>query len=326
MNTRFLTLFTLRVTHSYYGGEPCQDFDFIIAEHSRRVLQSARLLTRMQAGQLHVLFEAGEDNQPVQDIAGLELLVGLRLRNPYFEYFTAALPEPFPLYANAGTPKILDAPQASDLIAHRFMPVAAMTQRPLTISVLQDDAPRWSGEIGGESMPKIDMHAWDAGCYLVTQQSAAGTKSRPLIVAPDLAEAGMWGAVRIRISSDLWNSPAPPDFHIGFAARKEPLNYYVVAPSLWPDFNQLSVVDAAKALLFERLEPGSFPPDSLSPALLGVPDTQVVLFRSTTPVSRRTAASLHLQLKCNGDTLVKNLPLPGADTPSSRVVIHLSKP
>ena len=75
MNTRFLTLFTLRVTHSYYGGEPCQDFDFIIAEHSRRVLQSARLLTRMQAGQLHVLFEAGEDNQPVQDIAGLELLV-----------------------------------------------------------------------------------------------------------------------------------------------------------------------------------------------------------------------------------------------------------
>jgi len=83
MNTRFLTLFTLRVTHSYYGGEPCQDFDFIIAEHSRRVLQSARLLTRMQAGQLHVLFEAGEDNQPVQDIAGLELLVGLRLRSDH---------------------------------------------------------------------------------------------------------------------------------------------------------------------------------------------------------------------------------------------------
>lgn len=330
MNTRFLPLFTLGVTHQYYGGGTCPDFDFVMAGHSQRALAGARLLARMHAGRLHVLFEADGKKEPVQDIDGLELIIGLRLRNPYFEHFTDALPKPLPLYANTATTKTLDAPQASDLVAHRFTPVAA-TKLPLTLSIhrMQDHALMWSGGIkDGEDMPTLDMRTWEAGCYLVTQQSETETKSRPLILAPDLAETGMWGAVRIIVTTDFWKSPAPPDFQVGFKAREETLDYYVVAPPNWSDFEKLSVTDAAtnSTLMFEKLEQNKFPQDGISPMLLGVPEAQAVLFRSKLPITRSAATSLNIQLTRNGDTLVKNLPLPGADMPSARFVVHLSKP
>jgi len=57
-----------------------------------------------------------------------------------------------------------------------------------------------------------------------------------------------------------------------------------------------------------------------------LPTAQAVLFRSQMPVPRSAAAALNIQLKRNEDTLVKNLPLPSADMPSARFVVHLSKP
>jgi hypothetical protein len=333
MNCRFLPLFTFRITHQYYGGDDvtCPDFNFVLAEHSQRALAGARMLARVNAGQLHILFEADESNSPAQAIDGLELIIGLRLSNPHFEYFTAALPDPLPLYANASTSKTLDAPQASDLIAHRFSPSPATTQRPLTLSIhrMRGNALVWSGEIGdGESMPIIDMRSWEAGCYLVTQQSGTESHTRPLILAPDLAEAGMWGILRITVTTDFWNSPPPPDFQVGFSAREETLDYFVVAPTTWSDFEKLSVTDASQlpTLTFKKLVQTISSADGISPVLLGLPDAQAVLFRSNFTVARSAASSLHLQLNRNGDTLVKNLPLPSASMPSARFVVHLSKP
>lgn len=339
MNTRFLPLFTFGITHQYYGGggAPCPDFEFVIAEHSQRALAGARLLTRIHGGRLHVLFEANEKKSPRQDIDGMELVIGLRLRNPYFGYFTGALPEQLPLYANASAPTALDAPQACDLIARSFEPAAALAQRPLALSInrMQDDALMWSGKIRpGEDMPKIDMRSWQAGCYLATQRCGSETRSRPLILAPDLADAGMWGAVRIVVTPDFWNSPPPPadpagaDFTVGFNACAETLDYYIVAPADWSDFEKLSVTDASRnsTLAFSKLVQTPTSDDGIPPAVLGLPDKQAVLFRSSDPVTRSAASSLRLQLKHNGNTLVNNLPLPGADMPSARFVIHLSKP
>ena len=325
MKTQFLPLLTLGISHPYYGDGICPDFDFMLAEHSRLALDGARLLIRRDAGQLYVLFEADEKNHPMQDIAGLELLIGLRLRNPCFEYFTDALPEPLPIYSNTTT--TLNAPQSGDLVARSFTPVAAMTQRPLNLSLhrTRDDALMWGGEIrDGENMPAINLSHWEAGCYRLTQQSVAGSRSRDLMLAPDLFQAGIWGAIKILVSAEFWNSPAPPDFQIKFGARQETLNYYVVAPSGWSDFDKLSV--SANSLTFEKIVPVDFPQDGITPAQLGLPTAQAVLFRSQMPVPRSAAAALNIQLKRNEDTLVKNLPLPSADMPSARFVVHLSKP
>jgi len=329
MKTLFLPLFTLGISHQYYADGLCPDFDFMLAEHSQRAMNGARLLARVQAGRLHVLFEAVEGDggkmQPMQNITGLELLIGLRLRNPAFEYFTDAPPASLPLYTNTLT--VLNAPQACDLVARLFTPLAEMTERPLTLNLLRasDDALMWSYEVKvSENMPTLDMQHWQAGCYRTTQQSSAGNTTRPLVLAPELAEAGIWGAVNIRTTAEFWETPVAPDFKISFQARKEKLDYYIVAPLGWSDFDKLSVV--GNSLTFEKIEPDDFPVNGILRTQLGLPTDQTVLFRSALPVQRSTAASQHIQLKRNGDTLVKNLPQPGADMPSARFVVHLSKP
>jgi hypothetical protein len=305
----------------------------MLAQHCQRALAGAHLLASQSGGQLHILYDADDADLPVQDIAGMELLIGLRLRNPYFEHYTAPLPPPVPLYANATAPRALDAPQGCDLIAHRFEPAVILTQRPLTLSIyrMRSDALVWSAQLkDGDNMPTIDMRFWEPGCYRVTQQAGAETRNRLLVLAPDLAEAGMWGAVRVVIAPEFWTAPEPPDFGIGFNARQETLDYYVVAPKTWAGaFDDLSISDTASSstLAFNASLQTDTSNDGIAPALLGVPNTsQAILFRSSLPVTRSAAASLHIQLKRNGNTLVKNLPLPGADMPAARFIVHLSKP
>lgn len=330
MSTRFRPLFTFGVTHQYYGSGTCPDFDFILAQHSQRALAGARLLARMHAGKLHVLFEADDQFHPVQNIDGLELVIGLRLGNPYLEHFTDALPAPFPFYANATTPKTLDAPKTSALAAHHFTPDSWLPA-PFALSVrrMRDNALVWSDNIQNvAAMPALDMRAWEAGCYLLTQQSGSKTTTRPLILAPDLAEAGIWGVARIVVTPDFWKPTSPPAFQVELNARAEKLNYYVVAPPNWSDFTKLSVIDSAKnsAIAFEKLDKSKFPSDGISSSLLGDPPAQVVLFRSKVPVLRSASALQHFQLRRSADTLIKSLPLPGAEMPSASFVVHLSKP
>jgi len=325
----FMTLFTLGISHQYYGDASCSDLDFVLANNSRQAMNGAGLLTRASAGKLHVLFEAieGADGKmcPMHDIAGLELLIGLRLRNPCFEHITETIPESLPLYTN--TAATLNEAQAGDLVERLFTPTAAMTQRPLTLSIYRtsDNALIWSDVVhDNKQMPTISMHDWQAGCYQLTQQSSAGIESRPLILAPELAASGMWGAINIKVAEDFWTHPVAPDFQITFEARKEQLSYYVVAPSDWVDFDKLSVTSSM--LEFDKLEHDDFPQDGISHAQLGIPAAQAVLFRSQLAVARSANASLNIQLKRNEELLVKNLPLPSADMPSARFVVHLSKP
>lgn len=352
MNTKLVTLFTLGITHQYYGSDDatCPDFEFVLAEHSQRALAGARLMARMNGGRLHVLFEADEhqlfetgeppsieaDDQlaPFQDIEGLELVIGLRLRNSYFEYFTDAPPIPVQLYANTSAPKTLGAPQACDLVARSFTPTAEFAA-PSTLSIfrMRDGLEMYTREVQNENdMLRIDMRFWEAGCYLVKQSSGTET-SRPLILAPDLAEAGMWGVVRIVVKHEFWDSPPEhpvrPNFSIGFNARNEKLDYFVVAPANWAgNLTNISINDTASSkLTFQQLIQTEDSKDGISPSLLGVPNSKAVLFRSEQMVPRSATASRQLQLlDSNKNTLIQNLPLPSADMPLARFIVHLSKP
>lgn len=165
-----------------------------------------------------------------------------------------------------------------------------------------------------------------AGCYLVTQQAGSVTKSQPLILSPNLAEEGVWGVVKIKIFPSFWNPTTPPDFNVGFKAREETLDYYVVAPKTWAGaFDGLSISNAT--LSFNKIPQTDSSNDGISPELLGVPkNSRAMLFRSNSPVTRSAATSLSIQLARGEKTLVKNLPLPGAEMPSARFVVHLSKP
>lgn len=269
MSIRFKTLFTLAVTHSYYGG-PSGDLGFVLPPDSQRLLAGGRLLAKTSDGRLYVLFEAGEDGNPLVSVAGRSLRIGLKLLNPSFPNFTAPVLDPAagtPFYDNTGDPLHLGAPRAV---------------------VLKD-------------------------------------------VDPDLAKEGVFGVVEVRIAAGFYDAPAA--FEIAFAARQETLRYYLVV-SRYSDAElaQLTVSDAGfgeegrPEVKFTKVPAAGFAPDEIPPALLGGGAATVVLFRSQAPVARRRRGRRKIQLNRNGEVLIEHLPQPGAERPSSDLIVHLSKP
>jgi hypothetical protein len=114
MRIQFKTLFTLAVTHAWYGGV-CRDLSFALPGDAERLLRGARLIAKELDGRLHVLYEADESGAPVVSAAGRSLRIGLRLLNPLFPQFSALPIDPSAgaaLYTNAADPTRLDAPQA----------------------------------------------------------------------------------------------------------------------------------------------------------------------------------------------------------------------
>lgn len=106
----FAPLFTLEVTHAYYGGR-CADFDFTTPSATQRLLAGGRLLAKTREGVLTVLYE-----KDTLQIAGRTLQFGLKLLNPHFGNFSVlplAPGEGLALYTNGGAdPRVLQAPVA----------------------------------------------------------------------------------------------------------------------------------------------------------------------------------------------------------------------
>ena len=112
MSILFKPLFTLAVTHAYYGG-PCRDVGFVLPPDTVRSLAGGRMLAKPLDGRLHVLFEAGEGGAPLVSAAGRVLRVGLKLLDPSFPNFTAPAVDPAAgtaFYSNADDPLHLGAP------------------------------------------------------------------------------------------------------------------------------------------------------------------------------------------------------------------------
>ncbi len=114
MSILFKPLFTLAVTHAYYGG-PCGDLGFVLPSGTERLLAGGRMLAKPFDGRLHVLFEAEESGAPLVSAAGRSLRIGLKLLNPAFPNFSELAVDPAGgtlLYDNAGDPAHLGAPRA----------------------------------------------------------------------------------------------------------------------------------------------------------------------------------------------------------------------
>jgi len=111
----FAPLFTVEVTHEYYGGRS-PDFEFTTPSGTERLLAGGRLIAKTRESRLNVLFEKRGDGDPVSPLGGRVLQFGLRLLNPSFSNFTVLpfLPgEGLTLYRNAGAdPTVLEAPVA----------------------------------------------------------------------------------------------------------------------------------------------------------------------------------------------------------------------
>lgn len=336
MTGSFLPLLSLGVTHAYHGG-PTRDIGFLVPQDTARVLRGARALVREREGVLHVLYEAAEGGAPRGSLAGRALRVGLVLRSACFHNVTAldpGLAGLTPLYANGATFDALDAPRGVRLVGRRARVRVDLPARPVTIQ-LEDRL----GQVVYSSDPiqdgrteiALDLDVLEPGPHLARVSGDGDERTEALYLDPELLAAGAFGVVEIGIRAEHY--AAPRAYTIPFAARTGTLRYYVVARNLSDaEFAALAVTDRGAAddgrpaILFQRVEAGSFGGEEIAPALLTSGEDRVVLFRSTAPVPRSAKTRTRIALSRNGDELIKNLPQPGPEKTTTDMIVHVGKP
>ncbi|HMT81582.1 MAG TPA: hypothetical protein PKD66_14520 [Azonexus sp.] len=332
MSIHFRTLFELDIEHGYYQGLSA-DFNFVVPA-SEPALAAGKLLTRVRDGRLRVLFEADDAGDPLRDIHGTTLLIGLRVTNPYFANFTEApvASAGVILYGNSADPRALDPALAASFITphQRISPVQA--GRPLTLRWLFQGAPLVEQTMAaGEDEASFETRDWPVGHYVLSETVAGPAQASHWLQSPALAGEQLWGVVAVTVDRNFYaNSPT---FHITLQARSEQLKYYVVAQNFGAsEFGQLQLADAGageqgRAVLhFDRVLPAAFTADDLPPSALGDADARIVLFQSSAPVARRAGGYRKLQLRRNAEVLVQHLPQAGSDRAQARFIVHLAKP
>ena len=332
MSIHFRPLLQVEIEHAYYRGL-CADLDFVVPA-SEQALAAGKLLTRVRDGRLHLLFEANEVGEPLRDIHGTTLLIGLRLSNPYFANFTAApiAAGGVVLYGNRNDPRSLDPARACGFIAPRQRIVPVQSARPLTLS--------W--QLGGNTLIQqtlstgqaeaiFETRDWPSGQYSLRETAGGPAQTSHWLHSPALAGQALWGVIALTIDRSFYADPT--DFRIVLQARSEQLQYYIVARNYGAaEFSQLQLTDAGASeqgrvsLDFEKLLPASFTADDIPAAALGDAAARVVLFRSRQPVARRAGGYRKLQLRRNAEVLVQHLPQAGSDRAQARFIVHLAKP
>lgn len=333
MITSFRSLSTLGVTHGY-SSEGCCDFGFLVPTDTAALLRNGKLLAKTRRGRLHLLFEADEGGAPLRPLAGATLRFGLQLRNPAFGLVTEPVAAT-PLYRNATNPATLDPPLTVDLIERLYGHVLSRTGRPATVALLDaTDREAMAATVTAEeyrSSVSFDLRAYPSGRYRVEERYSAETVATECYLDPEMLAASLFGIIELTIDPSFYATPAA--FTLAFAAREEILRYYLVAGKYTDaEIASLSVVDAGfgeeqrAEIVFDRVESAAFGGQELAPSMLARNGEQVVLFRSRTPVTRQERGRKNIQLRKNGDVLIKHLPQVGAAAVNGDVVIHISKP
>jgi hypothetical protein len=336
MIIQYQILWSLRITHSYYGGT-CPDFEFIVPAEAANTARGGRLLFKVLDGVLHLLFEADDGGAPRVSIAGARLRVGLRLINPAFSNFTefSSLGTGTPAYRNGAAPTALDAPESRTLVAAVFSHALSQTGRPVTVTLKDASGlPLSLQTVTAENdRPSVsfDLSGVEPGALSIDEDYGGGNvRSTLYYLHPELQAAGVFGIVDIDIASAFYSSA--PAFAIGFNARQQTLKYYfVVNNHTDAEFNSLGVADsgfteeARPEIAFTRVLAAAFTSDELSPSLLASGDARLVLFKSNAAVARQQPAPRKIQLRRSSDVLIEHLPQPSADRPDANLIIHISK-
>jgi hypothetical protein len=338
MTTRFKTLFVISIAHGYYQTE-CDDISFVVPDTTAASLANGKILTRELGGKLYLLYEADETGAPLRPLPGQVVRLGLHLTNPFFSNFTdLSFATDTVLYRNIVAATALDNPMPVHLVGtifnHQFFSVVS----PVTIS-LKNSVGRAVPVEQIDPNTKLQSVSFDLtlqppGIYTVEETHGTTTTVTTYYCDPELRQTGVFGVVEVTIDKSFYPASSPPEFVVRFDAQKQLLRYYVVARNNYAqtDIDQLSVSDDGFAddgrpqINFDKVPSSAFGPDDVSPAQLGAPPSQVLLFKSQVGVLRSQKARKKIQLKKNGDPLVSNLPQPLPDNPTSNLIVSVSKP
>lgn len=332
MNIQFKTLLTLGGQHEYFAGGPCPDLSFVVPGDTARLLRRLKLVPKVLNDRWHLLVEADDAGVPFVDAAGATLRVGIRADHPYFANFTK-----LPFGAGGGVLVVdnrggsntaLGAPVATVLTGPRLNHPLRTATRPVSVVVTSREGATVLTErvdAGTHTELSLDLREQPAGLYTIGETDAAGATTRSVVyVDGDLVREPLIAIVEIVVAKTF--TAAPPALTVAFATISDTLKYTLIVRGYAdPEFNGLIVSDEGATgrpkVTFARDLPAQIPPE------IGVfEDARIVVFRSSSPVTRLAAGRQRLELRRNSDVLYGSLPQPAADRAGAEFVIHLSKP
>lgn len=327
MITRFRTLFTVRVSHNYYGGI-CRDFQFILPDDAAQTLKGGKCMAKEIEGIYHVIFEANEYGQPLASLAGQKLRLGLRLSNPWFSNFTDLGNDSVSwirLYRNNLQ---YDTLGSAELVS----PAGATLVHPMGTSIrpvaatLEDAAgfPLQTKSVADTEMTRVefDVSIYHPGLFTVRESKGTdGPWSSSYYSDPGLIRMGACAILEIDIDERFY-SEGVPDFEIRFEAKQEYLSYQVIARNYGStEFGSLEVIDAGfgdddrPEITFSATD--VFAGDD--------PADRIVVFASDLPVARQEKGRMKIQLMKGGEPLIHHLPQPGPAMADATMIIHIAK-
>jgi hypothetical protein len=336
MSVQFKTLFSLKLLHEYYG-DVFEDIVLVVPEVTAKVLRNGKILVRELNGVHHFLCEFDENDIPVVNLSNQLLQFALKLSNPYFYNFTDIEHDKVvPLYKNSSLISSLDL-AANVLPTGRFLTHSiSHEERPVTLSLESTNGNVISTETITDEHTRthctFEFENALSGSYQVKELYPANNNEvinyyyhEEIFVHPILS------IIEIKIDSSFYTSP--PELTIQFDAKKEKLNYYIIADKYSPnDFLNLQITDTGfvkdsrSEVTFERVETINFGPEEFKKDSLGSSDSKVTLFRSLNKVNRQHKSRKNIQLSLNGQMLISNLPAPGQQKTQANFIIHLANP
>ncbi|WP_114325445.1 hypothetical protein [Candidatus Colwellia aromaticivorans] len=335
MSVQFKTLFSVKLLHEYYA-DIFADLILVVPEATAIVLKNGKILVRELDGVYHFLCEFQENNIPVIELLNQSLQFGLKLSNPYFFNFTdIAHDKAVSLYNNSSLTSSLNI-AASVIPTGRFLThFISHEDRPVTLSLESIKGNVISTEtITSEHTRNHCSFEFENalfGAYRVKETYPETNEVINYYYHQEIFVQPIFSLIEIKIDSSFYTSP--PEFTIQFDAKKEKLNYYIIADKYSPtDFLNLQITDTGfvkdsrSEVTFERVETDNFGPTEFKENLLGKPDSKVTLFRSLNKVNRQHKSRKNIQLSLNGQMLISNLPAPGQEKTQANFIIHLANP
>jgi hypothetical protein len=335
MFVKFKKLFSLMLLHEYYE-DAFNDLVLVVPEATARNLKNGKILVRELDGVYHFLCEFDENNIPVVDLSDQLLQFGLKLTNPYFYNFTEIeRDKEVPLYDNSSLMSSLGL-AVNVIPTGRFLTHnISHEERPVTLSLESTNGNVISTQtITSEHTRSHCLFEFKnalSGTYQVKETYSSSNETINYYYHQDNHVQSIISFVEIKIDSNFYSSPS--NFTIQFDAKKEKLNYYIIADKYSQnDFLNLQVSDTGfvkdsrNEVTFERVEANNFETEHFNKDLLGTRDSKVTLFRSLNKVNRQHQSRKNIQLSLKGQMLISNLPAPGQNKTQANFIIHLANP
>jgi hypothetical protein len=332
---KFLTVFTLRIKHTYYADTRCRDFQIEPTAETERFLQNQRCIMKPLPDGIQLVTPLDDKGESLISMsANATFAFRLRLTNPDLPLFTdisEITSKSAPLFTNDGlkldNSGSLGKGPGSQAIE---LSLSERAESDTELSLLRENESSARFVLAGRPADKIDVNrftlqgldgdpklTYSPGNKEITVDVAAAPKDRVFSVSypvkPRLAR-GVFAEVEIHNNESMPKlGDAQPEFQVRFEAKKANWIYYFVT-DLSPTRGAFAIASDPSVTTLKFSAIPADDSDTLAKALMAQFPTEAGFslnrFVSDQPVSCQERAIKGLHLKQADQTIFEVLPNP----------------